>query len=161
MMKVISVWCSINGKKEMRVDEGRSLESRYTKERGHLWKKDTAFPHDDLEEISVQQYVLDDLFNGFSNAAHADTKEVNISDVRLKTGISGKGKAGAPNSETTQSYSKTNDLRYLNKRHTFPVFVEGGTGVQFERVLQQKWQGSLGGVRWEDVPTVEEKGEKS
>lgn len=57
------------------------------------------------------------------------------------------------------SWSATNELRW-EKREVANITnaqwaVLGYPSKKYERVLQQKWQGSDGSIKWEDVPVVD------
>lgn len=47
-----------------------------------------------------------------------------------------------------ESWSATNELRWFNR------WISDEQG--YLHVLQQRWQGSQGGSKWEDVPVVKE-----
>ena len=51
---------------------------------------------------------------------------------------------------TTVNYTITPYLRYVKKA----VYIMDGS-VSYEKVLQQKWQGSDGSEIWHDVETIE------
>lgn len=51
-------------------------------------------------------------------------------------------------------YTRTSALRWVNRQITMTDDKGNATGVKFEKVLQQGWQGSDGSIKWEDVETV-------
>ena len=59
--------------------------------------------------------------------------------------------SGEKEKEPYQSWSATNEIRFCEK--SVPI---NGQFAQRMKVLQQKFQGNLGGEKWEDVPTVKE-----
>ena len=53
-----------------------------------------------------------------------------------------------------ESFSITPKLRWVERYEPHPDKV--GIAVSYIAVLQQKWQGDRGSIRWEDVPLFKE-----
>lgn len=54
--------------------------------------------------------------------------------------------------DVPQSWSATSQLRWFQ-----PTYQIGADGSPLAPILQQAWQGSLGVIRWEVVPTTVER----
>lgn len=51
-------------------------------------------------------------------------------------------------------YTRTMELRFLGREVDLSAFYSPRTAISY--VLQQRWQGSDGSSRWEDVPYVKD-----